>query len=275
LERAGVGLRSATETFETATPTGKAFFGMLGVVSELERSNIKERTRAGLYRAHRDGRHLAPVPFGYRANEAGRLEIVPEEAEVVHQIIESIANGATLYSEAERLNALGVRPPSWKYASGKKRYLAERWSAPTLRLIVKQGAYSGERTVKLSTGEVVRQEVPRIVAPKWQRRAQERLEENRRFSGGRKHRNYLLRGLVTCAECRSACVGRSHPRHGKPYWYYKCGDDHPARGHRAPRGHAPYVRAEWLESLVWSDVRQFLENPGEVLERIREQRASG
>jgi hypothetical protein len=31
------------------------------------------------------------------------------------------------------------------------------------------------------------------------------------------------------------------------------------------------VRAEWLEELVWSDVRRFLENPGEVLERLREQ----
>lgn len=29
------------------------------------------------------------------------------------------------------------------------------------------------------------------------------------------------------------------------------------------------VRAEWLEELVWSDVRSFLKNPGEVLERVR------
>jgi hypothetical protein len=30
---------------------------------------------------------------------------------------------------------------------------------------------------------------------------------------------------------------------------------------RAPRGHAPYVRAEWLEETVWADVRQFLRDP--------------
>ena len=29
--------------------------------------------------------------------------------------------------------------------------------------------------------------------------------------------------------------------------------------------------ASWLEETVWADVRQFLENPGEVLERAREQ----
>jgi hypothetical protein len=33
----------------------------------------------------------------------------------------------------------------------------------------------------------------------------------------------------------------------------------------------PYVNGEWLEELVWADVRHFLENPGEVLERVREQ----
>ena len=31
------------------------------------------------------------------------------------------------------------------------------------------------------------------------------------------------------------------------------------------------MSAEWLEELVRSDVRHFLEDPGEVLERLREQ----
>jgi uncharacterized protein (DUF2267 family) len=35
------------------------------------------------------------------------------------------------------------------------------------------------------------------------------------------------------------------------------------------------VAAEWLETLVWQDVRSFLENPGEVLERVREQLEGG
>ena len=32
---------------------------------------------------------------------------------------------------------------------------------------------------------------------------------------------------------------------------------------------ASNVRADWLEDLVWTDVRAFLEDPGEVLERLR------
>jgi hypothetical protein len=42
------------------------------------------------------------------------------------------------------------------------------------------------------------------------------------------------------------------------------------------RGYScPQINAEWLEPLVWQDVRGFLQNPGEVLERVREQLEGG
>jgi hypothetical protein len=74
--------------------------------------------------------------------------------------------------------------------------------------------------------------------------------------------------------CGCSCVGRTNSARGKKYLSYRCSDDHSLRLRRAPRGHAPYVRAEWLEETVWADVRQFLENPGEVLEQVREQMGS-
>ena len=39
----------------------------------------------------------------------------------------------------------------------------------------------------------------------------------------------------------------------------------------APPHKASFVSTEWLEDLVWSDVRRFLKNPGAILERLREQ----
>jgi site-specific DNA recombinase len=218
---------------------------------------------------------MGPIPFGYRSadGEDGRLEVEPEEAGMVRGIFERIASGGTLYSEAARLNDLGVRPPSWRYP-GEKRSPAKQWSAPTIRTIVRNTTYSGTHTITLSTGEVVEQAVPVIVGPELQRQALARLEENRRFSGGKKTRNYLLSGLITCAECGCSCVGRTNTARGKKYPYYKCNDDEALRLHRAPRGHAPYVRADWLEETVWADVRQFLRDPGAVLERVREQMGS-
>ena len=112
LERLSVALRSATEDHETATPQGRLMFQMLGSFAEFERSTIKQRTRDGLYREYRNGHFMGPAPFGYRANERGRLGVASGEAGLVHEIFERIASGGTHYSEATRLNDLGVFPPT-------------------------------------------------------------------------------------------------------------------------------------------------------------------
>jgi DNA invertase Pin-like site-specific DNA recombinase len=55
----GVSFRSLTEAIDTATPTGRAMWQMIGVLAELERSLIAERCRAGVKAAQRRG-----VKFG-------------------------------------------------------------------------------------------------------------------------------------------------------------------------------------------------------------------
>jgi DNA invertase Pin-like site-specific DNA recombinase len=55
----GVKFRSLTEAIDTDTPTGRAMWQMIGVLAELERSLISERTRAGVKVAQRRG-----VKFG-------------------------------------------------------------------------------------------------------------------------------------------------------------------------------------------------------------------
>ena len=45
---------SLTEAIDTATPTGRAMWQMIGVLAELERSLISERTRAGVKAAQRE-----------------------------------------------------------------------------------------------------------------------------------------------------------------------------------------------------------------------------
>jgi DNA invertase Pin-like site-specific DNA recombinase len=59
LRARGVKLHSPTEAIDTATPTGRAMWQMIGVLAELERSLISERTRAGVKAAQRRG-----VKFG-------------------------------------------------------------------------------------------------------------------------------------------------------------------------------------------------------------------
>jgi len=59
LKRRGVKFRSLTEAIDTETPTGRAMWQMIGVLAELERSLISERTRAGVKAARGRG-----VKFG-------------------------------------------------------------------------------------------------------------------------------------------------------------------------------------------------------------------
>lgn len=56
LEKRGVQLVSISESIDTRTPMGKAMFGMIGVMAELERDMIIERTQAGLQSARARGR---------------------------------------------------------------------------------------------------------------------------------------------------------------------------------------------------------------------------
>ena len=59
LRAQGITFQSLTEHIDTETAAGRAMWQMIGVLAELERSLITERTRAGVQAAKRRG-----VPFG-------------------------------------------------------------------------------------------------------------------------------------------------------------------------------------------------------------------
>ena len=275
LREAGVALRSATEPIDTSNPSGRLIFQMLASFAEYERETIGERTRAGFHRALRNGRFPGRLPYGYvlSSDERG-LEIVEEEATVVREIIANIAEDSTLYAESKRLNDEGIPSPGRRYKSGERKP-GLRWSRTTVRDLVHQSAYSGVHRVQIGKeSEVIERKVPPIVDPGLRERAVAALETNkRRASPMRKNaRNYLLSGLVRCGVCGFACSGRTTTDNGKDYRYYRCflrGDlgsvqkDH-------PHGRTN-ISARYLEGLVWTDVRGFIEDPGEVLKRVREQ----
>jgi site-specific DNA recombinase len=271
LDALGVSLRSATEPIDTSTPSGRLIFQMLASFSEYERSTIAERSRDGLQRAFKSGKQLGMIPYGYDIADDGAFVAVEDEARIVRKIIANIAVGATLYSEAKRLNDEGEPSPGRKYR-GRPREHGPSWSRSTVRGIVCQGAYAGTHTVNAHKGAVERK-VPAIVEPALQLKALSRLQENKRYAGGKAGRNYLLRGLVWCERCGTAYAGDTSTSNDRRYHYYSCGRGRAGFDKRVRNHPCPRVRAEWLEELVWADVRRFLKNPGKVLERVREELA--
>jgi DNA invertase Pin-like site-specific DNA recombinase len=71
-KKRGVKFRSLTEAIDTETPTGRAMWQMIGVLAELERSLISERTRAGVKDAKCRG-----VKFGRKPKLTGQQPTTP------------------------------------------------------------------------------------------------------------------------------------------------------------------------------------------------------
>ena len=274
----GVGLVSGREPIDTSNPSGRLIFQMLASFAEYDRENIAERTQAGQRRAFFRGRQVGAIPYGYDiVAKDGEFVVVEEEAGIVREIIANVAEGATLYSEAKRLNDEGVPSPGHRYR-GKPRKHGGGWGHTTIREIVQQRAYAGTHVVKLNGGaEIIERAVPPIVDPALREKALERLRENKRYAGGRRKRNYLLSGLIECVTCGCTYMGSatSHSKGAKRYYQYRCGTRVRVHDPRYRGNSCPYINAQWLEFLVWQDVRGFLQNPGEVLERVREQLEGG
>jgi len=68
LKARGIHFRSITESFDTTTPAGEAFFHICGTMAQLERRLIEERREAGLERARAKG-----VKFGRKRLDSGDL----------------------------------------------------------------------------------------------------------------------------------------------------------------------------------------------------------
>jgi putative DNA-invertase from lambdoid prophage Rac len=75
LTELGVGLVSLTEALDLTTPTGRAMAGMLAVFAEFEREILRERVRAGIARARKEGRpHGRPRTTSLKSAEIFRLK---------------------------------------------------------------------------------------------------------------------------------------------------------------------------------------------------------
>ena len=74
LEHLGVGFVSLTEALDLTTPSGRAMAGLLAVFAEFEREILRERVRAGLADAKRNGQRLGrPMTAGLQANKVRKL----------------------------------------------------------------------------------------------------------------------------------------------------------------------------------------------------------
>jgi putative DNA-invertase from lambdoid prophage Rac len=69
-----VGFVSLSEALDLTTPSGRAFAGMLAVFAEFERDILRDRVKAGIAQARKDGRpHGRPATVAKKVHEMKKL----------------------------------------------------------------------------------------------------------------------------------------------------------------------------------------------------------
>lgn len=262
LESVGVSLVSATEPFDTSTSFGKAMFGFLGVMAELERSTIAERTAGGRARAIRAGRWTqGPIPFGYDLDADHMLipstRIVPTlgitEAELVRQIFSRVGDeGQTAGDICRWLNAVDVSTVN-RYRGGgtRTKSVSTAWGLSRVTKMLHRPVYKGVRRAR--TGGGIEQECTALVSADLWQRVQEALRKAQHRPPAHTKTDYLLTGLIRCAGCGGTMPGSPGSSGKYRTAYYQCNNRWANRallGDPCPA--AVSIRADWLEPIVWS-----------------------
>ena len=266
-------------------PHDQLLLQIRGAVAEYERSLIADRMRRGRQTKMRSGLLLpwTIAPYGYmldpeRPRDANRVRLDLVKAEVVKQIFAwytDPATPATLYWVAKTLSDRRIPTPSG----------GVRWNVASVRGILRSPAYAGiaysgrsrpkpaqRRKSALQpvgpgnshqaapTEDWIAIPVPPIVSQETFDMAQQRLDQNKQMARrNNQAHDYLLRGLVSCGQCRLACTGRLT---SAGYPYYICrGRTDPLRKAQGERCTARFVPADSLDLLVWQDLCHILTNP--------------
>jgi site-specific DNA recombinase len=265
-----------------------------GAVAEYARTLIADRMRRGRQMQLRAGLFLPwPHPlYGYRVHpdrprDPAGVAIEPTEGAIVQEVFRRYRQThETLVGLSTYLLHLGITSPRGRRC----------WSSATRRGLLSNPAYTGNvyvgrqrlrpaRRRRSATHPIGKPALGRDPAPhaEWAfvttipalvsqadfDEVQAKLVQNQqRASRNNKVHAYLLRALVSCGRCQSACTALTS---SSGQSYYRCWRS--ARRLDAPstsRCQARYSPADQLDDLVWHDLCELLAHPewiGYALER--------
>lgn len=109
MDKCGVALHSISERLDTQSALGRFFFTLTASLAEMERNLIAERTTAALAQKRSRGEKTGgSVPYGFVADDAGRLVEHPEEQAAIRRMRELRCQGFSYQRIAERLTDEGI-----------------------------------------------------------------------------------------------------------------------------------------------------------------------
>ena len=99
---------SLTETLDTSTPIGRTMIGILAAFAQLERENIRFRTRMGMNERVKEGYWMGGgrIPFGYDYDKKQGVLVPNKDADTVKKVYELYLKG---YAPQNISNMLGLK----------------------------------------------------------------------------------------------------------------------------------------------------------------------
>ena len=292
---------------QTQSPEDQLLVQFQGMIAEYERAQILERSRRGKRHRAKQGEVsvLSGAPYGYRyvrksEERAAFYEIDDTQAEVVRQVfdlytVQALSIGAI----TRRLNELAVptrkeqacwerstiwamlRNPAYRGMAcfGKTQESTRlRRSSRAVRMSSRPPRRGGRTQHETPRDQWIQIPVPALVDEHTFDLAQERLQDNKKFSPRRTIEPSILQGLVHCAQCGYALYRTSTRSSARKIYYYRCLGSDAWRYQGQARCSAKAIRLDLLEDTVWAEVTRLLEDPAliqaELTRRVEAARTS-
>ncbi len=260
-------------------------FGIMAAIGKMELDNFRERASMGKRGKAKQGRMPnGSVPYGYRTGEDGKPVVYEPEAEIVRRIFRQYVHegmvGLAIARQLAQDNAPTWRPGSrWHNAYvcallGKEVYKGTWWYGKA-RWVATEG---GDQVFKQPEDTWIGIPFPPLVDEQTWDQAQVIKKQRTSLSKRNTKIFYLLQRLLRCAECGLLFACRSKTsattkRNGKTYSYnftspqrhYHC---YGMQRERLRCRARPYIRADKLEELVWSEVKKVVQNPDIIVQGI-------
>ena len=253
-------------------------FGLMAAIGKIELDNFRERASMGKRGSAKQGRMpVGALSYGYRIGDDGKPEIYEPEAEVVrrifHMYVHEGMSGSTISRQLARDNAPTFNPGSRWHKSflsallGKEVYKGNWWYGKS-RWVATEG---GETVYAQPQDAWIKVPFPPLVDEQTWDRAQAIKKQRKTQSTRNTKIFYLLQHLVRCAECGRLFACKSTTRRTvksngsiykynlkTPYRHYHCYGMLSEGLRCRERSH---IKAGQLEELVWSQVKEMIQNP--------------
>ena len=248
-----------------------------GVFSKRELRIIAKRSARGKYQKAKQGKLPLGgnnILYGYALDKDGRIIIDQEEAKVVRNIFNWLANeGLSSYKIADRLNSLGIPTRFEKLGRIRRsnkynQVYKNKWTRSSIKHILSKELYYKDEYIyakksKFNFINPVHIKKEPIISKELFEKAKKQSYFNR-SSINNSTVVYILTGKMKCLKCgRPYCGGRYHSQKGDmTYYYYRdTGRSNRARELVGYLCDGASLKKDLIEGVIKNDIRQFLLNP--------------